>query len=129
MASQQKMLAPAKIIAFVSTQMPAEAKVFYRDALGLRLLSEDAFALVFDAGGVMLRVSIVPQLSVAPYTVLGWQVEDIVTSAIALGNAGVKCERYPGMDQDSLGIWNAPGGAKVAWFKDPDGNTLSLTQF
>jgi catechol 2,3-dioxygenase-like lactoylglutathione lyase family enzyme len=122
------MLASQKIMAFVGTQAPAKARTFYRDILGLPLLSEDGFALAFDAHGVMLRVSIVQNVEPAPYTVLGWQVDDLGTVARALQTAGVRFERYPGMDQDEAGVWKSPSGAKVAWFKDPDGNTLSLAE-
>ena len=115
-------------MAFVGTAAPDKARAFYRDTLGLRLTGEDGFALVFDAHGTMLRVAIVQKVAAAPYTVLGWQVGDIAATAAALQQAGVKFERYPGLTQDELGVWNAPGGAKVAWFKDPDGNTLSIAQ-
>ena len=118
-----------KLIAFVGTCEPAKAKRFYRDTLGLNLVSEDQFALAFDAGGTMLRVTTVGKVATPGYTVLGWEVPDIEQRATALRNAGVVFERYSGMEQDELGIWNAPSGARVAWFKDPDGNTLSLTEF
>ena len=117
------------IVAFVATSKPARARRFYRDKLGLRLLSEDGFALVFDAHGTMLRVTIVKEVRAADYTVLGWQVPDIVAAAKRLREAGVQPQRYPGMSQDEHGIWTSPSGARVAWFKDPDGNTLSITQF
>lgn len=117
------------IIAFVHTCNRERAKTFYRDTLGLTLLSEDPFALAFDAHGIMLRVTSVKALTAAPYTVLGWKVSDIAAAAKELQAAGVKLERYEGFGQDELGIWTAPGGTKVAWFKDPDGNTLSLTEF
>jgi catechol 2,3-dioxygenase-like lactoylglutathione lyase family enzyme len=123
------MLKLAPIIAFVATTNPSRAKTFYAKTLGLKLVSEDDFAIVFDAGGTMLRVAIVPQLQPAQYTVLGWIVPDIRSAATALAKRRVKFQRYPGMDQDDLGIWNSPSGARVAWFKDPDGNTLSLTEF
>ncbi len=116
-------------MAFAATRDPARAKLFYRDVLGLRLVSEDQFALEFDVHGTMLRVTTVAKMAKAKYTVLGFQVPNIVAAAKALGGAGAKFEIYPGMPQDELGIWKAPGGAKVAWFKDPDGNTLSITQF
>jgi catechol 2,3-dioxygenase-like lactoylglutathione lyase family enzyme len=122
-------LGSQKIMAFVGTRHPDAAKAFYRDLLGLRLMSEDKFAVVFDAGGTMLRVSIVQELAPAKYTVLGWQVPDIAATVKELQNAGVKLEQYGFKDQDELGIWTAPGGARIAWFKDPDGNTLSITQF
>jgi catechol 2,3-dioxygenase-like lactoylglutathione lyase family enzyme len=123
------MLTTAKLIAFVATSDPDRSKTFYRDILGLTLVSEDPFALVFDAHGTMLRVTPVQKLAAAQYTVLGWQVPDIVATAKDLQKAGLSLERYPGMQQDELGIWKSPSGAKVAWFKDPDANTLSITQF
>jgi len=116
-------------MAFVATRDPGRAKVFYRDTLGLKLISEDHFALVFDAAGTMLRVTTVREVAAAEYTVLGWQVPDIVRTAKDLQEAGVILERYAGLQQDEFGIWTAPGGARVAWFKDPDGNTLSITEF
>jgi catechol 2,3-dioxygenase-like lactoylglutathione lyase family enzyme len=119
-----------KIVAFVATRDADRARAFYRDTLGLHLVAEQLpFALVFDAHGTMLRVTIVRDIVVAPYTVLGWEVPDIAGTAVELAAAGVKLERYPGMPQDDLGIWTSPSGARVAWFKDPDGNTLSVTQF
>ena len=123
------MLGSEKIIAFVATRDPAHAKAFYGGTLGLRLVSEDAFALVFDAAGVMLRVATVMQVVVAPYTVLGWEVADIAASSQALARAGIVPERFHGLQQDDNGIWQSPSGARILWFKDPDGNTLSLTQF
>src|SRR5713226_1478036 len=119
MAKQFK-LSDQCIIGFVATSDPDRAKEFYRDTLGLRLVSEELpFALVFDAHGTMLRVTIVEKLSAAGYTVLGWHVSNVVAAALALKKAGVQFERYPGMEQDELGVWQSPGGAKVAWFKDP----------
>jgi catechol 2,3-dioxygenase-like lactoylglutathione lyase family enzyme len=123
------MLTSSPIIAFVATTAPRRAKAFYTKTLGLKLVSEDDFAIVFDAGGTMLRVAIVPHLEPANYTVLGWIVPDIRRAAAALAKRRVKFQRYPGMDQDDLGIWTSPSGARIAWFKDPDGNTLSLTEF
>jgi catechol 2,3-dioxygenase-like lactoylglutathione lyase family enzyme len=117
------------IIAFVATRDAERAKKFYRDTLGLSLSDESPFALVFDAHGTMLRVTPVKDISPAVYTVLGWQVPDILVAAKTLDKAGVRFERYEGLQQDELGIWTVPGGgAKVAWFKDPDGNTLSISQ-
>lgn len=121
-------LGSKKIMAFVGTQDAAKAQAFYRDTLGLRLISEDPFALAFDAHGIMLRVTRVAKAVIAPYTVLGWQVRNVNKTVKALLKAGVIFERYKGMGQDDFGIWQSPNGAKVAWFKDPDGNTLSLTQ-
>jgi catechol 2,3-dioxygenase-like lactoylglutathione lyase family enzyme len=121
-------LASAKVVAFVATTDPARAKGFYGGVLGLTLVSEDNFALVFDAHGTTLRVSIVPEIVLAPYTVLGWNVADLAAAARDLAQAGVQFERYPWMQQDEPGVWSAPGGAQVAWFKDADGNVLSLSQ-
>ncbi|HYL39296.1 MAG TPA: VOC family protein [Bryobacteraceae bacterium] len=125
---EEPLLGSAKLTAFAATRDPARAKTFYRDTLGLRLVSEDGFAVVFDANGVMLRVSTVRELAKAEYTVLGWEVTDIVGKVKELEKAGVKFERYSFPGQDELGIWTAPGGARVAWFKDPDGNILSISQ-
>ncbi len=114
---------------FVATRDAKRAKAFYRDTLGLRLVSEDQFAVVFDANGIMLRVTPVREIAAAQYTVLGWEVTDIVAKAKELASAGVKFERFEAfMKQDELGIWDAPGGARVAWFKDPDGNLLGISQ-
>jgi catechol 2,3-dioxygenase-like lactoylglutathione lyase family enzyme len=125
----QGLLGSQELVAFVATRDPRRAKTFYRDTLGLPLLSEDQFVLVFDAAGTMLRVATVQEVAVANYTVLGWKVPDIVETAKKLQKARVSLERYAGMQQDELGIWKSPSGAMVAWFKDPDGNTLSITQF
>jgi len=122
------MLASSKLVGFVATIDSSRAKAFYRDILGLLLISEDEYALVFDAHGTMLRVAIVGEIVLAPYTVLGWQVNDIDATVRGLAAKGVKFERYPWMEQDEVGIWSAPSGAKVAWFKDPDGNLLSVSQ-
>jgi catechol 2,3-dioxygenase-like lactoylglutathione lyase family enzyme len=115
-------------VAFVATAAPKKAKKFYRDTLGLRLVDENPFALVFDVNGTMLRVTQVDKVVVAGYTVLGWDVPDIIDIVTRLKKAGVTFQRYNGMGQDKLGIWRSPSGAKVAWFKDPDGNTLSVTE-
>jgi len=117
------------IIAFVPTRDRERARAFFRDTLGLTLTSEDPFALVFDANGTMLRVVNIQAYTPAPFTILGWQVTDIAASVKELKSAGVVFLVFDGFGQDDLGIWTAPGGgAKVAWFKDPDGNTLSVSQ-
>ena len=122
-------LTRAPIIAFVATARPDEARQFYGQVLGLRLTHEDQFALEFVGGGTSLRIARVQELQPAGYTVLGWIVPDIQTAVTDLVARGVHFERFPAfMQQDALGIWSAPGGAQVAWFKDPDGNTLSVTQ-
>jgi catechol 2,3-dioxygenase-like lactoylglutathione lyase family enzyme len=117
-----------QIVAFVATTDAKRAKAFYARTLGLRLISEDGFALAFDAGGTMLRVAIVKVLQPAGYTVLGWIVPDIAKAVRDLVRRGVVFQRYDGMPQDDLGIWSSPSGARVAWFADPDRNTLSLTE-
>jgi catechol 2,3-dioxygenase-like lactoylglutathione lyase family enzyme len=117
------------IIGFIATADPDRARKFYGGTLGLRLIEEQApFALVYDAHGTMLRVTTVKAVNPAGYTVLGWNVPNVSTAAKALSAAGVVFERYPGMEQDELGIWTSPNGNKVAWFKDPDGNTLSISR-
>jgi catechol 2,3-dioxygenase-like lactoylglutathione lyase family enzyme len=123
------MLKSRPIVAFVATTDRKRSKAFYARTLGLRLVSEDGFALAFDAGGTMLRVAIVKSLRPAGYTVLGWIVPDIAKAVRGLVKSGVMFQRYEGMLQDDLGIWSSPSGARVAWFSDPDGNTLSLTEF
>ena len=122
------MLADKELKAFIPTVMPDKAKSFYQDILGLKLLSEDNYALEFNANGVLLRVTIVPELKPQGFTVLGWNVSDIASLIKSLNRKGTFCEKYSFLKQDDLGIWTSPGGSKVAWFKDPDGNILSLTE-
>jgi catechol 2,3-dioxygenase-like lactoylglutathione lyase family enzyme len=121
------MLGTRPVVTFILTRDKAKAKTFYADTLGLRFVNDDGFAMVFDANGIMLRISEVNDFTPQPATVLGWQVEDIASMARALAERGVHFERF-GMKQDELGIWTAPGGDQVAWFKDPDGNVLSLSR-
>ena len=129
MPQQSGGLGKYNIIGFITIVDVARAKEFYRDTLRLRLVSEEPpFALVFEANGIMLRLGMGKQLPAFPGTVLGWQVPDIVGAVTELTQAGVRFERYGQMPQDELGIWTTPTGAKVAWFKDPDGNTLSLSE-
>ena len=123
------MLGDCKIVAFVGVRDADTASTFYRDTLGLRLLGEDQFALIFDVKGTMLRASLGAEVSPAKYTVLGWDVPDIASTAKQLIAGGVRFERYQFLDQDHLGIWTSPSGAQVAWFQDHDGNLLSITQF
>ena len=107
----------------------ARAKEFYRDTLGLRLVSEEPpFALVFDANGIMLRLGMGKERAPVPGTVLGWQVPDMAAAVADLTQAGIRFERYDFLKQDESGVWTAPTGARVAWFKDPDGNTLSISE-
>jgi len=126
------MLGSAELIAFVPTRDPARARGFYEGVLGLRFVSEDAFALVLSSNGVTIRVanvSTVPDFRPAPFTILGWHVPDVASAAAALRERGVEPERFDGMGQDTDGIWTSPSGARIAWFKDPDGNTLSITEY
>jgi catechol 2,3-dioxygenase-like lactoylglutathione lyase family enzyme len=117
------------IIGFVSIVDVPRAKAFYRDTLGLRLVMEEPpFALIFDANGIMLRLGMAKEIAPAHGTVLGWQVPEITATVKSLAQNGVSFERYQGMNQDELGIWTSPTGAKVAWFKDPDGNILSVSE-
>jgi catechol 2,3-dioxygenase-like lactoylglutathione lyase family enzyme len=123
------MLGSHKIMAFAPTLDANKARSFYEGVLGLRVLSQDKFALAVDANGIMLRVTNVPPaFRPQPFTVLGWEVPDIVKTVSELKQKGVHFESYGMPAQDAEGIWTAPGGTKVAWFKDPDGNILSLTQ-
>jgi catechol 2,3-dioxygenase-like lactoylglutathione lyase family enzyme len=119
-----------RMIGFVLTGNPEQAKAFYRDVLGFRLLSDDEFALVFDANGTMIRVGKGPKAVPAPHTVLGWEVEDIHAAIRELTPRGVRFEQFnlPFMKQDEHGVWTPPNGDRVAWFKDPDGNVLSISQ-
>jgi len=117
------------IVGFITIVEVERAKEFYRDTLGLRFLSEEPpFALVFEAHGIMLRLAMAKEMPLSRGTVLGWHVPDIVAAVRDLGRAGVRFERYDFVKQDALGIWTTPTGARVAWFKDPDGNILSLSE-
>ena len=123
------MLANNPLIAFIPTKDAARARSFYEGKLGLRFISDDNFALVMDANGTMLRIARVGDFTPMPFTILGWEVEDIDATVAALAAKGVPFSRYSFLEQSDLGVWTAPGGvAKVAWFLDPDGNTLSLSQ-
>lgn len=124
------MLGECPVIAMIATTQPERAKAFYSDVLGLKLIDDGWFALVYMAGGTRLHIQKVKEFTPLPFTAIGWTVADIAAAAAALAKKGVKFERYPGMEQDAAGIWTTPDrAAKVCWFKDPDGNTLSLTQF
>jgi|SRR5271155_2070722 len=121
------MLGSIDIIAFVPTNDFGRARAFYEGVLGLRFVKDDGFALVLDANGIKVRVA-KAQFTPAPFTILGWQVADIETMVTGLRGKGVQFERFGFFEQDALGIWTAPSGDKVAWFKDPDGNVLSVSQ-
>jgi catechol 2,3-dioxygenase-like lactoylglutathione lyase family enzyme len=122
------MLGSSDLVAFVATTDLDRARAFYGGVLGLSVVEESPFACVFDAHGTSLRVTPVGEMRAAPYTVLGWVIDDIGATVDALGTAGVKLERFEGVEQDDRGVWTTPSGAQVAWFTDPDGNVLSVTQ-
>ena len=121
------MLGEASFIGFIPVRDPVAARAFYAGTLGLRVVEDTPFALVLDANGTRLRVTPVPDLVVQAFTIAGWEVPDIAATVRASSDRGVRFARYDGMDQDELGVWKSPAGDRVAWFKDPDGNTLSLT--
>ncbi|HJS98642.1 MAG TPA: VOC family protein [Terriglobales bacterium] len=123
------MLSDARIVAFVPSRDLERAKAFYMETLGLTFVSQDSFALVLNGSGTMVRIAKVGEFQPANFTVLGFDVANIREEVAALRVKGISCERYPGMQQDEAGIWHSPSGARVAWFKDPDGNVLSLTEF
>jgi len=129
------MLNSAKICAFVATTDSERAKAFYVNTLGLKFVSDDQFAMVLDANGITVRVSKVAKLTPQQFTVLGWEVSDIKKCVTDLSKKGVMFEKYGFPGQDDDGIWTAPavdnatGGAKIAWFKDPEGNVLSLAEY
>src|SRR5688572_4781661 len=123
------MLASATITALVGTAKPFDvAKAFYGGVLGLKLKSEDAFACVYEGANAVVRVSRVPAVTPAPYAVLAFNVPDIGVVVDGLTAKGVACERFPFLVQDAKGVWSAPDGTKVAWFRDPDLNLLSVVQ-
>lgn len=124
----RSIIASSHICAFAPTTDAARARAFYSETLGLRLVSEDQYALVFDANGTMLRVTLVKELTPHPFTVLGWNVEDMSAAVSAMTAAGVVFEKYAFLPLDPEGVMTFPNGDKVAWFKDPDGNTLSIAQ-
>jgi len=121
-------LTDATIVAFAASTDLDRAHEFYGGVLGLACVEATPFANVYDANGTALRVTRVQQVATAPYTVLGWSVADIGATIAALTANGVEFARFEGVEQDEAGVWTAPGGARLAWFHDPDGNVLSLTQ-
>ena len=119
----------SEFVGFIPVRDSTVARPFYEEILGLYLVDDTPFALVFDAFGTMLRVTPVGEFTPFPFTIAGFDVPDIDATVASLAAAGVVFSRFDFMEQDELGIWSAPGGARVAWFRDPDGNTLSLTTF
>jgi catechol 2,3-dioxygenase-like lactoylglutathione lyase family enzyme len=122
------MLGQADLVAFLATADAERARDFYERVLGLRLVEDGPFALVLDAGGVTVRVQKVERVSRPSGTALGWSVPDVEAVVRGLGERGVGFLRYERLEQDELGIWTSPGGTRVAWFTDPDGNVLSVTE-
>jgi len=127
-ASDASALRNCRLVGMVAAIDLVWARSFYEGTLGLRLAGWDPFGCSFDANGAILRIALVSELSPAPYTVAGWLVPDMFDAIRRLTERGVQFERFPGLEQDALAIWTAPGGDMVAWFKDPDANVLSLTQ-
>jgi catechol 2,3-dioxygenase-like lactoylglutathione lyase family enzyme len=121
-------LGSSDLVGFVPVTDLSQARAFYGDVLGLDQLGESPIAVLFNANGTLLRATLVESLTPAPFTVLGWSVQAIEDVVRHLSSQGIVFERFPGMEQDDLCIWTTPGADKVAWFKDPDGNVLSLTQ-
>lgn len=116
-------------MAFVPTRDPVTARTFYERMLGLKFIDEDGFAVTVEANGVLVRLVRIENHNAVQFTILGWEVVDIEEAVSDLEERGVVFAKFGMPDQDARGIWNAPGGAWVAWFHDPDGNTLSVTQF
>ena len=116
-------------IAFIPTKNAEAARTFYETTLGLTFVSDDNFALVFRVGPTqtMLRVVRTGAFTPAQFTIFGWESPDVAADVQALTARGINFLRFAYFEQDALGIWAAPNGNKVAWFKDPDGNTLSLS--
>ena len=116
-------------VAFLSVSERDRALTFYRDVLGFELRSSDGFGDFVQLQGALLRITVLPDFHASPHPVLGWNVHDVIATVRSMRDRGVVFIVYEGMGQDDLGIWTAPDGqAKVAWFADPDGNVLSLSQ-
>jgi catechol 2,3-dioxygenase-like lactoylglutathione lyase family enzyme len=122
------MISEAEVMGFIPTTDAVRARAFYEGVLGLRVVSDDPFALVVESNGTLIRIVKLNDLAPVPFTILGWRVSNIEEEVHTLHSRGVVFRQYPGMAQSDLGVWTAPGGAKIAWFSDPDGNVLSLSQ-
>jgi catechol 2,3-dioxygenase-like lactoylglutathione lyase family enzyme len=122
-------LGNASLIAFLATTDAARARTFYEGTLGLQVVEDSPFALVVDADGTMVRIQKVEAFTPHPFTALGWGVDDVTATVRDLAKKGIAFNRYPGLEQDADGVWTSPAGARIAWFSDPDGNVLSLTEF
>ena len=122
------LLENAAVMGFIPTRDFKRARAFYVDLIALTLIHEDDFAIEVEANGTHIRITKVEEFTPFPFTILGWRVPQIVPAVRALAAKGVPFQRYPWLQQDEDAIWTAPGGAKIAWFHDPDGNTLSVSQ-
>lgn len=122
------MLSESEVMGFIPTKDAAKARAFYEGKLGLRFISDDSFALVVESRGTIIRISKVENFTPFTFTILGWRVKNIEEDVRNLSSQGVSFRRFPGLDQNELGIWTSPDSTKVAWFQDPDGNLLSLSQ-
>jgi len=122
------MIAQNPIIAFIPSKDAARARIFYEEKLGPRFVSDDSFAVVMDANGIMVRITRVGEFTPFPFTILGWLVDDIHQTVAEMTSKGLQFKHYAFLKQGDDGVWTAPDGSKVAWFLDPDGNTLSLSQ-
>ena len=122
------MLNQSSLVCFIATADADRARAFYEGKLGLASISDNGYALIFNANGTQLRVQRVETVAPHPYTALGWEVADLAATVRALAADGVAMARFPGLPLDADGIWDTPDGSRVAWFHDPDGNTLSIHQ-
>ena len=122
------MISEAEVMGFIPTTDAVRARAFYEGVLGLRVVSDDPFALVVESIGTLIRIVKLNDLAPVPFTILGWRVRNIEEEVHTLHGRGVVFRRYPGIVQSDLGVWTAPGGTRIAWFSDPDGNVLSLSQ-
>ena len=122
------MLAAAELVGFLATRDPDRSRSFFVDTLGLELVADDPFALVFDSNGTQVRVVKVAEFTPLPFTVMGWETGEFDETVSGLAARGVAFERFPQLEQESMGVWNTPGGTRIAGFKDPDGNLLSIVR-
>ncbi|MCK9686995.1 VOC family protein [Scleromatobacter humisilvae] len=122
------MLSQTPLVCFIATADADRARDFYEGQLGLALVQDNGYALIFDAHGTQLRIQRVQAVAPHPYTALGWAVDDLAATVRALAACGVAMARFPGLPLGADGIWDTPDGSRVAWFQDPDGNTLSIHQ-
>ena len=118
----------AALVGFVASSDLDRSRAFYDGVLGLEVTGQDDFACVLRAGSSTMRITLVPEVLTAPYTVVGWEVDNLADAVDSLAARGVSFLHFEGMDQDARGIWTAPGGDRISWFADPDGHVLSLTQ-